>query len=111
MRGILGWFKGFGALRWILITLSVSLMLLGPVSGGPVSFDGVKMFTTLLAPTFYVVVLFVLPLDMTMTRIFMSDADAVKRLQLKRVLITESALLTLMVLTWLPFVLKLLRIT
>jgi hypothetical protein len=105
------WFQGFGALRLMLIGLSATLMLLGPVSGGEVSFEGIALFTTLLAPTFYVVMIFVLPLDMTMSRVFMSDATPVKRTQLRRVIITEAVLLLLMLLAWLPFVLKLLRIT
>lgn len=105
------WFEGFGALRLMLIGLSAFLMLLGPVSGGEVSFEGIALFTTLLAPTFYVVMVFVLPLDMTMTRVFMSDASEEKRTQLRRVIMTEAVLLAFMLLAWLPFVLKLLRIT
>ena len=106
----MSWFEGFGTLRWMLIIIAVILMLLGPVSGGPVTFEGLGLLTTLLAPTFYVVIIFVLPLDMTMTRVFMTEADDARRVQLKRVMITEAVLLALMLLTWLPFVLKLLRI-
>jgi hypothetical protein len=106
------WFKGFGALRLMLAALAVVLILLGPVSGGEVSFEGIKLYTTLLAPTLYVVVAFVLPLDMMMTLLFRAEAkdDAVRRGQLNRVLITEALLLVAMLLSWLPFVLELLRI-
>ena len=105
-----GWFDGFGALRLMLMTLTGLLIALGPVSGGPVSFEGVKLFTTLLAPTCYVIVLFLLPLDITMSRVFMSGASEARRRQLKRVMVTEAALFVLMVVGWLPFVLQLLRI-
>ena len=104
------WFSGFGALRLMLVALTVGLIALGPVSGGAVSFEGTQLLTTLLAPTCYVIVLFVLPLDMTMARVFMSGATEFKRQQLKRVIITEAVLFTLMITAWLPFVLKLLRI-
>lgn len=106
-----GWFDGFGALRLMLMALTVGLIVLGPLSGGAVSFEGVKLLTTLLAPTCFVIVLFVLPLDMTMARVFMSGVDDTRRTELRRVITTEIVLFVLLVLAWLPFVLKLLRIT
>jgi len=104
------WFQGFGPLRLLLVGLAVLLVVLGPFSGGAVSFEGFSLITTLVAPVAYAVFVFVLPLDMMMTRIFMSDATDAKRAALRRVLITEAALLAVLVLAWLPFVLKLLRV-
>ena len=104
------WFQGFGSLRLMLLGTVAALVALGPVSGGTVSFQGVALVTTLVAPVAFAIFIFVLPLDMMMTGIFMSDADAAKRRRLKRVLITEAAALVALVLAWLPFVLSLLRI-
>ena len=104
------WFQGFGSLRLMLLGTVAVLVVLGPLSGGTVSFQGVALVTTLVAPVAFAIFVFVLPLDMMMTGIFMSDADAPKRQRLKRVLITEVALLALLVLSWLPFVLGLLNV-
>jgi len=104
------WFQGFGSLRLMLLGTVAALVALGPVSGGTVSFQGVALITTLVAPVAFAIFIFVLPLDMMMTGIFMSDAHAAKRRRLKRVLITETVALVALVLAWLPFVLSLLRI-
>jgi len=103
------WFEGFRPLRVLLVGCVIALIALGPFSGGAVRLEGIALFTTLVAPVSFAVFVFVLPLDMMMTLVFMSDAEGAKRSALKRVLITEGVLLLLMVLAWLPFVLQLLR--
>ena len=87
-----------------------ALAALGPVSGGTVSFDGIALITTLVAPVAFAVFVFVLPLDLAMSLVFMSDATGERRAALKRALVTEVALLAIMILAWLPFVLTLLRV-
>ena len=104
------WLRGFGSLRLMLLGTVAALVALGPFSGGPVSFQGAALVTTLVAPVAFAIFIFVLPLDMMMTGIFMSDADASNRRRLKRVLIAEAALLVALVLAWLPFVLTVLRV-
>ena len=111
MRGWLqDFFRGFGSLRIVLLAVVGILVLLAPVSGGTVSFEGVALITTLVAPVAFAIFVFVLPLDMMMTAIFRSDASQERRRQLRRVLLTETVLLLLLVLSWLPFVLSLLRV-
>ena len=95
----------------MLVLITLSLIAIGPFAGGPVRFDGWAIVPTLVAPAFYVIVIFVLPLDMTMSRVFMSGASEARRAQLKRVMVTEAVLFVLMVIGWLPFVLQLLRIS
>ncbi len=102
------WLAGFGVLRLLLVGASVLLIVTGPFSGGPVELRGLAVYTSLLAPVAYAVFVFVLPLDMMMTRIFMSDAEGERRRVLTRVLITEAVLLVLLVLAWLPFMIGLL---
>ncbi len=104
------WFQGFGPLRLILIAVVGLLIVIGPFSGGSVRFDGLHLITTLVAPVAYAIFIFVLPLDMTMSLVFMSGASEEKRAALKRVMITEGLLFVAMILAWLPFVLTLLRI-
>lgn len=107
---MLSWFDDFGALRLLLIAVVGVLVLLGPFSGGSVDFAGFALLTTLVAPVAYAIFVFVLPLDMTMTALFMTDTTPQRRAALKRALITEGVLLGVMMMTWLPFTLKLLRV-
>ena len=94
--GPLGWLRGFGALRLMLVGSVVLLIAVAPFSGGRVDFEGVALLTTLVAPVAYAVFVFVLPLDMMMTFIFMNDAQGVCRARLKRVLVTEAVLFVLL---------------
>jgi hypothetical protein len=107
---VLSWFNDFGPLRLILIAVVGLLVLVGPFSGGSVDFAGFALITTLVAPVAYAIFVFVLPLDMTMTALFMSDTTPQRRAALKRALITEGVLLGVMMITWLPFTLKLLGV-
>jgi hypothetical protein len=107
-RLVKSWFAGFGVLRLMLAGASAILVLMGPFSGGQVRLEGAAVLTTLVAPVAYAVFVFVLPLDMTMTGIFMSDAAPERRRALKRVLITEALLLAALLLSWLPFLIRLL---
>ena len=108
--GALNWFAGFGALRLLLIAVVGLLVILGPLSGGRVDFAGFAIITTLVAPVAYAIFVFVLPLDMVMSAIFMTDTTPQRRAALKRALITEAILLALMLFAWLPFTLQLLRV-
>ena len=103
------WFDGFGPLRLMLVACAVALVAIGPFSGGPVRLEGIALFTTLIAPVAFATFVFVLPLDMVMTAIFRSDADATKRAALTRVLITEGVLLGAMLLAWISFVMQLVQ--
>lgn len=99
-----------GFLRGALVVVVLSLIALAPFAGGPAQFSGWGLVVTVVAPAFYVVVLFVLPLDMLMTRVFMSDKSGAERARFRRILWTEAVLLVLMIASWAPFVAKLLRI-
>jgi hypothetical protein len=107
---VLSWFEGFGLLRLMLITMVGVLAIVGPFSGGSVDFAGFALITTLIAPVAYAIFVFVLPLDMTMSALFMTDTTPERRAALKRALITEAVLLAVMLLAWLPFTLQLLGV-
>jgi hypothetical protein len=104
------WFAGFGTLRLMLIALIVLLTVLGPFSGGTVNFDGFALITTLVAPVMFAILVFVLPLELTMAAVFRSSASSEHRAELKRAMITETVLFAMMMLAWIPFILKLLRV-
>ena len=103
-------FRGFGPLRLVLIATVVAVTVLGPFSGGPFRHEGIALVTTLIAPVAYVIFVFVLPLDIVMAMVFMSGADEERRAALKRAIMIEAILFVLMVLAWMPFLLKLLRL-
>jgi hypothetical protein len=107
---VIRWLEGFGTLRLLLLGTALVLIALAPFSGGRVSFDGLAIVTTLLAPVVFSIFMFLLPLDMAMTAVFMSDASGPRHAALKRALITEVAIFVLLMLAWLPFVLSMLRL-
>jgi hypothetical protein len=107
---VIRWLAGFGALRLLLLGTALVLIALGPFSGGRVTLDGLAIVTTLLAPVAFAIYVFLLPLDIAMTAVFMSDASLTRRAALKRALITEVAIFVLLMLAWLPFVLSMLRL-
>ena len=104
MNTITQWFARVGTLRAMLFGLVVILILLAPFAGGKVVVAGWSMVTTLIAPTFYVILVFVLPLDLMMTWIFMSDKKGAERERFKRIIWLEVILLVLLLLSWAPFV-------
>ena len=61
-----------------------------------------------IVPTMAVALLFVLPLDMLMTRVFMSDKAGEALARYRRVLRIEAGAYALLVLAWSPFLLRLL---
>jgi len=111
MTSIRRFLHDLGFLRSALVVLVLLLITLAPFAGGPARFTGWGLVVTVVAPAFYVVVLFVLPLDMLMTRVFMSDKTGEERARLRRILWTEVVLLVLMIASWAPFVARLLRLT
>lgn len=102
-------FSRLGALRTMLVTIVLLLILMGPISGGEARVSGFALFTSVVAPAFYVIMLFVLPLDITMSRVFMGEAQGEEKLRYRFIIRLELVLLALMLLAWLPFILKLLK--
>lgn len=93
----------------MLVIVVLLLILIGPISGGEARTAGLALFTTVVAPAFYVIMLFVLPLDITMSRVFMKEAQGAERARYRFIIRLELVLFALMLLTWLPLILKLLE--
>ena len=94
----------------MLVLIALALIVIGPFAGGPVRFDGLAVIPTLVAPAFYVIVIFVLPLDMTMSWVFSTDAVPAERRRLRQAVALEGILLIAMLAAWAPFVLQLIRV-
>ena len=93
----------------MLVVIVLLLIVMGPISGGDARITGFAVFTSVVAPAFYVIMLFVLPLDITMTRVFMKEATGDEQSRYRFIIRLEVVLLVLMLLAWLPFILKLLE--
>lgn len=106
---IADYLRRIGFLRALLMSVTVLLVLLAPFSGGYVQTSGWALLTTLIAPVCFVIFFFVLCLDMLMTRLFMSGKSAAERQRFATILRSEAILLAILVLSWVPFVLDLLR--
>lgn len=106
---IASYLKRIGFLRAVLMFVTLLLVLLAPFAGGYVQTSGWRLITTLIAPVSFVIFFFILCLDMLMTRLFMSERSPAERQRLVMILRSEAVLLVVLVSSWLPFVLDLLR--
>ena len=99
----------FGALRVLLVIGVVALVVAAPFSDGPAHATGWPLVRSVIAPTLFVIMAFVLPLDITMTLVFMSDRQGPERRRLRLVAQAEAVLLAAMLVAWLPLLMRLLR--
>ena len=107
---IANFLRRVGFLRAVLMIVTVVLVLLSPFAGGYVQTSGWALLTTLIAPVCFVIFAFVLCLDMLMTRVFMSGSANDERRRFVLILRCEAVLLGILLLSWMPFVLELLRL-
>ena len=102
----------FGALRVLLLAGVVALIIAAPFSDGAVHASGHASVWPLvrgvIAPTLFVIMVFVLPLDITMTLVFMSGRHGEERRRLRRIVQTETVALVAMIVAWIPLVMRLL---
>ena len=99
----------FGTLRLLLVVSVVVLIIAAPFSDGPTYSTGWPLVRSVIAPTLFVIMAFVLPLDITMTLIFMSDRQGPERRRLRRIAQAETVLLVAMLVAWMPLLMRLLR--
>lgn len=98
-----------GPLRLMLALLVLVVCAASPFSEGPAVYTGWRLATTVIAPAIFVMLVFLLPLDMIMSAVFMSGGSPARRSRFRRIIGIELMLLVAMVITWLPFVLRLLN--
>ena len=99
----------FGALRILLVLGVVALIIAAPFSDGQTHSTGWPLVRSVIAPTLFVIMAFVLPLDITMTLVFMSDRQGPQRRRLRIIAQTEAVLLVAMLAAWIPLLMQLLR--
>ena len=101
--------RHFGALRVLLVAAVIVLIVAAPFSDGPAHATGWPLVRSVIAPTLFVIMAFVLPLDITMTLVFMSDRHGAERRRLRRIAQTESVLFVAMLVAWMPLLVRLIR--
>ena len=106
LRDLVGY---FGALRVLLVITVVVLIVAAPFSDGPAHATGWPLVRSVIAPTLFVIMAFVLPLDITMTLVFMSDRHGEERHRLRRIAQAETVLLIAMIVAWIPLLIRLIR--
>ena len=106
LRDLVGY---FGALRVLLVATVVVLIVVAPFSDGPAHTTGWPLVRSVIAPTLFVIMAFVLPLDITMTLVFMSDRHGEERHRLRRIAQTEIVLFVAMIVAWIPLLIRLIR--
>jgi hypothetical protein len=90
-----------GPLRVLLALATLIVIGTSPFFGAP-DLSPWGFYPTVIAPTLVVLLLFVLPLDMLMARVFMTGADAAGRERLRRVLCFEALLYLTLIAAWFP---------
>ncbi len=102
--------RSVGFLRAMLMLTTVLLVFLSPFAGGQIQTSGWPLVTTVLAPVCFVMCIFVLCLDMLMTRVFMSASSEAERRRLTMIIRSEALLLLILLVSWAPFVLALMQL-
>ncbi len=105
MHAILAFFRYVGVLRALLLIVTLLVIACAPFADGRVQ-SGWMLGPSVIAPTIMAMLAFSLPLDITMTRVFMLDRPAPEQRRYRRILWLESALLLVMLAAWAPFILR-----
>ena len=92
-----------GALRIALLGFVAVLIASAPFASPEADYSFGRIWPTLLAAPIALMMAFVVPLDMLMTRIYMTDKEDADRTRYRRVLATEAVALALLVAAWIPF--------
>lgn len=97
-----------GALRWMMMLTSAVVILAAPFADGAAHVHDWRLYPSVIAPSIMMMLVFAIPLDMCMARIFMADASDAERRRLRFAIGVEGVVLLLMCLAWTPFMLKVL---
>lgn len=107
MSGLLLFLRRVGLLRSLLWLVTIAVIACAPFADGRVQ-TGWMLGPTVIAPTLMAMLAFSLPLDMTMTRVFMLDRPEPEQRQMRRVFWLEATLLAAMLASYTPFLMRLL---
>ena len=93
-------------LCFALALLAVSMVVSGPSADAHGSLAESGLVLNVITPVFAIILTFIPPLDVTMTRVFMNNGEATEEPQrYKYILLGEAVLRVVLLVAWLPFVL------
>ncbi|AGA34650.1 hypothetical protein TVNIR_3013 [Thioalkalivibrio nitratireducens DSM 14787] len=100
------WLQSLGVLRSLLLLAAAFVMLVAPLAYDGVHLHDWRLLPSVVAPAVMMVLVFVILLDMLMSRVFMADADGEDRARLAAVIWTEAVVLVAMIVAWSPFLVR-----
>lgn len=103
--------QDLGLPRSAMLVLVVVLCVMGPLNDGVTRTSGLGLLVSVVAPATMVIIVFVLMLDITMTRVFASDAEGERKRKLLFASRVERWELLALLLAWAPFALRMLGIS
>lgn len=96
--------KELGELRIMLVGAALFTIALVPfTTGGEVRLEGLGLLPDVLAPVVGIILVFVLLLDMLMSRVFMGSLDKVQGKRFRTAILVEGVVLVLMIASWYPY--------
>lgn len=102
--------KRIGVLRTSLLVSTAIITPIGPFVDGTVYLHDWRLLPSVIAPSLMLILAFVLPLEIVMSSIFMTDADPEKKDRLASAIKAESILFVVMIAAWTPFMFKVLEL-
>lgn len=104
-----GYLRQLGPLRVVLALLTLIAVVLAPSGEQPLDYDGIGLFLTIILPTVAPLLLSGLLFDVLMSKVVMGDQDEAGRARLRIAIRTDFFLVLLLLLSWLPFFLSIVR--
>ena len=98
----------FGVLRLALISLCLVLIGLSFLADGVTYMHDWRLIPSVLAPSIVMMLVFAVPLDITMAFVFRSDSDESEKPKFNKIIRTELIVYCLLLACWTPFFLKIL---
>jgi len=92
-----------GALRITLLCTTLLSLSAIPFTDADVRMEGWGLLPDVLVPVVSFILLFILFLDMLMSRVFMIEADEEKRLRFKNIFLLELIQVALLISLWSPY--------
>jgi hypothetical protein len=100
------WIKSLGTLRLLMMLTALVCILAAPFADGRAHVHDWRLLPTVIAPSIMMMLVFAIPLDVCMAKIFMSDATPSEKARLGRAVRIELIVMAALVLAWTPFMLK-----
>jgi hypothetical protein len=101
-------FRDFGLLRLGLLSLCFISIGLSFYADGTTYMHDWRLVPSVLAPSIVMMLVFAIPLDITMVFIFKTDSSEQEKVRYRKIIKTELTIYVLLLAFWIPFFLKIL---